>query len=128
MGNQVDMTVTNPNTAYDYIKSGDFRALAISTEERAKIMPDIPTFKEQGYDIVISLFRGVAAPGGITNEQKAYYEDMIKKLVATDAWKQEYLEKNLIVEGYLDSDDYSKYLDEMNSVFEVTLKELGISK
>lgn len=128
MGNQIDMTVTNPNTAYDYLQSGDFRALAISTEERVDIMPDIPTFKELGYDIVLSLFRGVAAPGDITPEQKAYYEDMIRKLVETNAWKKDYLEKNLIVEGYLQSDDYEEYLDEMNSVFEVTLKELGISK
>lgn len=128
MGNQIDMTITNPNTAYDYIKSGDFRALAISTTERIDLMPDVPTFRELGYDITLSLFRGVAAPKDIPEEAKAYYQDMIKKLVETETWKKDYLEKNLITPGYLDSDDYAKFLDEMNQVYEETLKELGIIK
>lgn len=128
MGNQIDFTITNPNTAYDYLKSGDFRALAISTEERVDLMPDVPTFKELGYDITISLFRGVAAPAGISEEQKAYYLDMIKKLVQTEAWKEDYLGKNMIIEGYLDGEEYEKFLDEMNEIYESTLKELEIIK
>lgn len=128
MGNQVDVIIANPNAAYDYMQSGDFIALAITTEERTELMPDVPTFKELGYDIVLSLFRGVVAPGDITDEQKAFYEDMVKKLVATDAWQKEYLERNLIVEGYLDSDDFVAYLDEVNELYKTTLTELGIIK
>ena len=128
MGNQIDMTITNPNTAYDYIKSGDFRALAISTEKRIDLMPDVPTFKELGYNITISLFRGVAAPGNLTPEQVAYYSDMIKKLVKTDAWQKDYLEKNLIVDGYMDSEEYGKYLEETNAVYTEILTDLGIIK
>lgn len=128
MGNQIDMTITNPNTAYDYIKSGEFRALAISTTERISLMPDVPTFRELGYDITLSLFRGVAAPKDIPEEAKAYYSDIIKKMVETDAWKKGYLEKNMITPGYLDSEEYAKYLDEMNEIYEETLKELGIIK
>lgn len=128
MGNQIDMTITNPNTAYDYIKSGDFRPLAISTTERIDLMPDVPTFIELGYDITLSLFRGVAAPKDISEEAKAYYGDMIKKLVETEAWKKEYLEKYMITPGYLDGDSYAKFLDEMNEVYAQTLRELGIIK
>lgn len=128
MGSQVDLIIANPNAAYDYIKSGDFRAIAITTEERAEIMPDIPTFKEKGYDIVLSLFRGVVAPANISEEAKAYYTEMVRKLVKTDAWKNEYLKNNLIVEAYLEGDEYAKYLDEMNSIYKTTLTELGIIK
>jgi len=128
MGNQIDMTITNPNTAYDYIKSGDFRALAITTTERIDLMSDVPTFTELGYDITLSLFRGVAAPKDISEEAKAYYSDMIKKLVETGAWKKDYLEKYMITPGYLDSEDYAKFLDEMNKIYDETLRELGIIK
>lgn len=128
MGNQIDMIITNPNTAYDYIKSGDFRAIAIATEERVDLMSDVPTFIEQGYDITLSLFRGVAAPKNISDEAKAYYEDLIEKVIQTDQWKEDYLGKNLIVEGYLNEADYKEYLDEMDEVYETTLKELGIIK
>ncbi|MBA1334388.1 MAG: Tripartite tricarboxylate transporter TctC family [Firmicutes bacterium] len=128
MGNQIDMTITNPNTAYDYIKSGDFRALAISTTERIDLMADVPTFRELGYDITLSLFRGVAAPKDIPEEAKAYYVDIIKKMVETETWKKDYLEKNMITPGYLEGEEYAKYLDEMNQIYEETLRELGIIK
>jgi tripartite-type tricarboxylate transporter receptor subunit TctC len=39
-----------------------FRTLAVAAEERVPAMPDVPTFKELGYDIVGGAFRGVAAP------------------------------------------------------------------
>jgi tripartite-type tricarboxylate transporter receptor subunit TctC len=41
-----------------------FRTLAVAAEERVPAMPDVPTFKELGYDIVGGAFRGVAAPLG----------------------------------------------------------------
>ncbi len=128
MGNQIDFTITNPNTAYDYLKSGDFKALAISTEERIDMMPDVPTFKELGYDITVSLFRGVAAPAGISEEEKAYYTEMIKGLVQTEAWKDDYLGKNMIVEGYMDGAEYEEFLNEMNGIYETILRELEIIK
>ena len=40
------------------------RTLAVASEERVETLPDAPTFKEAGYDIVGGAFRGVAAPKG----------------------------------------------------------------
>ncbi len=41
-----------------------FRTLAVASEERVQALPDVPTFKELGYDIVGGAFRGVSAPVG----------------------------------------------------------------
>jgi len=47
------------------VQQGDkVRVLAVASEERVAALPDAPTFKEQGYDIVGGAFRGVAAPKG----------------------------------------------------------------
>ncbi|OPL08688.1 MAG: hypothetical protein AVO33_09740 [delta proteobacterium ML8_F1] len=128
MGNQIDMVFTNPNSAIDYIKSGDFRPIAITTEERVDLMPDIPTFKELGYDIVVNIYRGVMAPGGVSDEVVAYYTNMIEELVATEEWQKDYIERNLIVEGYLPGEEFGEYLEEVYLLYEETLTELGLIK
>lgn len=128
LGQQVDLAVANMNTIYDYVKTGDFIPLAISTPERIPMMADIPTFVEQGYDITLSLFRGVVAPKDISAEAKAYYIDMIKKMVEVPSWQEDYIQKNLIVNAPLYGDDYGKFLEETNAVYSSTLKELGVIK
>ena len=47
---------------------GKFRSLAIASEERMAVLPDVPTFKELGYDVVEGAYRGVAAPPGTPDE------------------------------------------------------------
>lgn len=44
------------------------KVLAVASEERVPALPDAPTFKEQGYDIVGGAYRGVAAPAGTPDE------------------------------------------------------------
>jgi len=67
-----------------------FRPLAIMSEERMSVLPDVPTFKELGYDLVEGAYRGVAAPPGtpddIVEKAAAIYDkvmqdpDVIKKM------------------------------------------------
>jgi len=65
LAGQVDMTFTDILTAMPYIKSGKFKALGMTTAQRSKAMPDIPTLAEQGLkDFDVSVFFGVVAPKG----------------------------------------------------------------
>ena len=128
LGGQIDMIATNPNTALDYIRADEFRALGISIDERLPALPDVPTLKELGYDISLSVFRGIVAPKNISEEAVKYYSDMAKKLSESEKWKKDYLEKNTIAAGYLNGEDFGKYLDELNGEYESILKELKIIK
>ncbi len=128
MGNQVDMIVSNPGSAVDFIKAGKFKALAISSEKRLELMPDVPTLTELGYPLVLGLFRGVAAPGDISKEAADYYKAALRKMVETPAWKVDYLEKNKVLPAYIEGDEYRKYLDFMNNTYHDTLVEVGILK
>ncbi len=51
------------------------RVLAVSSEERVPALPDVPTFREQGYDIVGGAYRGVAVPKGTPDEVITKLED-----------------------------------------------------
>ncbi len=126
LGGQIDMVATNPNAVLDYIRTGEFRALAISIDHRLPALAEVPTLQELGYDINLSVFRGVVAPKGISDEAKAYYTKMARELSENERWKTEYLERNTIAEGYLDGDDFGAFLEDLNGEYESILKELGI--
>ena len=49
-------------------KSGEFRVLGVMSPERSKFLPDVPTFKEQGFDQVWSVSRGIASPAGLPED------------------------------------------------------------
>lgn len=52
LGGNVEGSMLTLGGILDYLESGDFRALAIASEERNEMMPDVPTFKELGIDMV----------------------------------------------------------------------------
>lgn len=66
LGGHVDALMTY---SPQIVQLGDqVRAIAIATEERMSVLPDIPTFTEQGYDVVDGAYRGVAVPKDTPNE------------------------------------------------------------
>lgn len=126
LSGQVDFVITNPGPVKDFIASNRFAALGISTGERVDLFPDVPTFKENNYDIELSLFRGVVAAGDISEEDKDYLVNMVTKLSQSPEWKTSYMEPNSVVPDFLGPDDFEHYLEKMNDVYKTSLTELGI--
>ena len=74
-------------------KQGDaVRMLAVAMEERHPLFPDVPTFKELGYDIIGGAYRGIALPQSASDETKQMWSDMIGEINADDAFKQKMLD------------------------------------
>ena len=66
LGSHVTALMSYSTMAIQY--AGKFRALAVASETRMEVLPDVPTFKELGYDIVEGAYRGVAAPPGTPDD------------------------------------------------------------
>jgi len=126
LSNQVAFAITNPGPVADFIETGDLVALAISTEARIAGYPDLPTFREQGVDIVLSLFRGVTAPADISPETEAWLINLMTELNENEAWRTEYLEPNSIVQDFLTGDEFEAYLAETQGVYTTVLTNLGL--
>ncbi len=93
------------------VQLGDkVRALAVASDERVETMPGVPTFKEQGYDIVGGAFRGVAAPKGTPKEIIAKLADAFTKTNKEIAAKQVPLG---FVMTYATGDDAKALVDRM---------------
>ncbi|SFP83735.1 Bug family tripartite tricarboxylate transporter substrate binding protein [Tranquillimonas alkanivorans] len=126
LSNQIDFAITNPGPVADYLDSGKFNALAISTEERVESLPDVPTFIEQGADIKISLFRGLTAAPGISEEDRQALTDMVTKLFETEAWREEYIEPNAVVPLVVTGEEFADYLGETEAAYRETLGKLDM--
>lgn len=82
LGEHVDAVMALPADTYEYIRSGDMRALCIQGEERISIMSDIPTAKEQGYDVSVGLTNGFIAPAGLDEGIATYLSAALEQAVA----------------------------------------------
>ncbi|EPX85236.1 Bug family tripartite tricarboxylate transporter substrate binding protein [Salipiger mucosus] len=126
LSNQIDFAITNPGPVADYLDSDQFRALAISTEERIDNLPDVPTFTEQGVDITISLFRGLTAAPDIPDEAREALTELVTTLFETEAWQEEYIEPNAVVPLVITGDEFADYLGNTEEVYRETLGELDM--
>ncbi|MFD1848796.1 Bug family tripartite tricarboxylate transporter substrate binding protein [Oceanobacillus bengalensis] len=125
LSNTLDAIVANPSGVIGQLESGDMRALAFSGVERLPDYADIPTFIESGYEVNISMPRGVILAGEVDEEVRQWWIDTMKKVAETDEWA-EYISKNYLSETILYGDDFTEYLDETTSVFNDILSELGV--
>ena len=78
LGNQVDSSFMNINTAMPQIKAGKLRALAITSAKRSPLLPDVPTLEESGVkDANVQSWQAVAAPKGLPADVKKRIHDAI---------------------------------------------------
>lgn len=94
----------------EYIKTGKMRAIGVTSEKRLPGI-DVPTLKEQGYNVVIGNWRGVYAAPGITPEQRKALTDMIVKATKSRAWA-EALEKNGWTPALMAGPEFEKFVDD----------------
>ena len=81
MGGHVELTITGPGEVKAQIESGQLRPLAVMADKRLTSMPDVPTMKELGYDVISGTWRGIAAPKNTPDEIVAKLEDAFGKAV-----------------------------------------------
>jgi putative tricarboxylic transport membrane protein len=128
LGGHVDMIWAN---ASEFVSQYDAKMvvpLVIAQEKRFAQYKDVPTFRENGLDVIFQFFRGVVAPPGVSPEVIVYYESMMKKLNDTKAWKDNYLDKYYLNAGWQNSKEFTKTVYDSEVVFEDVLKGLGLIK
>ncbi len=101
------------------------RSLAVAADERLEMLPDVPTFKELGYDIVGGAYRGVAVPKGtspaiVEKLSKAFTE--VNKIVAAKQVPLGFVMK------YACGDEATKLTKRMQQDYSEIIQELARAK
>jgi putative tricarboxylic transport membrane protein len=88
LGGHIDVAIMTPSSALAEVRNGDIRLLGISSEGRDEYFPDVPTFREQGYDVVASIWRGVMFKAGTPQPVIDTLTAAIEKIKKTEEWKK----------------------------------------
>lgn len=133
VGGHIDSSVNNPAEAIAQWRANKLRALCVFDSQRlpykAKVTDtqawsDIPTCKEAGIPTEYTMLRGIFAAPGIKPDELAYYEGLLKKVMATPDWK-EYMEKGAFNTTTKFGADFKTWLGQAEMQHRNLMKEAG---
>ncbi len=126
LGGHVDLTDGNL-TQKGKVDAGQLRFLAIGTAKRSPELPNIPTFKELGYNVLYAVSRGILVPKGTPAAVEASVESSCAK-----ASKDPAFAASMKVQGtdvrYLDRKGYAQFLKENDQLNKDLSRDLGLLK
>jgi tripartite-type tricarboxylate transporter receptor subunit TctC len=99
VGGQIPIVFTTTSDILEQHKAGRVKALATSGAARSPFLPDVPTFKEAGFDLVASGWYGVFAPAGTPDAAVARLSAGIAAAVQTPQVKERLLAFGLVPTG-----------------------------
>ncbi|MEW6049257.1 MAG: tripartite tricarboxylate transporter substrate binding protein [Bacillota bacterium] len=123
LGGHVTALMTYTPVAVQY--KDRFRILAVASDQRVSWLPDVPTFRELGYDIVEGAYRGVAVPPGTPKEVIKALEDAFDK-VMRDPKVVEQMDRLGFKIEYMKSEEGTRFVQERTEFYKSLLGELGL--
>ncbi len=125
IGNQVSAGISGVAEFVQHIESGDMRALAVSSEKPVPQLKGTPTITEAGYDVVLTNWRGVIAPGKIDKAKRAELERIVTELHDAKAWSA-VLEERGWNDAFLVGSKFDDFLTGNITDVSATLKNIGL--
>ena len=107
------------------LDAGRIRLLAVVGEERLPQFPDLQTVKEQGIDLAVRKFRGLAGAKGTPPDVIAAWEAAIPKLLDDPEYKKIYL-ANSLQPGFIPHAEYVRFMERFGKETEAFYKQAGV--
>ena len=128
LGGHVDTVWATAGNVRALVEGGTLRVIGVAAERRlGGPMANAPTWKEQGANSVVDLWRGVLGSRNLGRAEVEYWDDVFAKMVKTKAWRDS-LEQNLWVDAYLDSAATAVEFKKQYEMMRGVLKELEMVK
>ncbi len=127
LGSRIEAVVQLPAALVSHVKSGDLKVLAVLGSKRDPVFPEVPTANELGYPVTLDMWRGIAAPKGVPKPVVAKLQDVIKRTVDSQPFKD--AGKAIgFVPAYLAADDFSKVIANDDAKLAQLMADLGLKK
>ncbi len=124
LSNAVDAMVGNPGEILGLIDSGELRALVYSGQSTPDALKGVPTMGDLGYDIGVSMPRGLILPPDAPAEAQDWWIATMKQVVETPEWK-DYIERNTLTPTVIYGEDFRTFLVNTKNGFEEVLRSVG---
>lgn len=130
LGGHGDAMTSDVSSIKQYVQAGKVRVLGVSSATKLvedDLMKSVPTYKEQGYDVVTLNWRGAFLGKDVSPAAKKYWSDKMAELTATDEWKAE-LKKQGVIYTYKDAKGFYDHIKADQAMYTQIYKEMGIAK
>jgi tripartite-type tricarboxylate transporter receptor subunit TctC len=114
LGGHISMASTNISEVVTLVEEGQLITFGQMGNERWSGAPDVPTFKEQGYDVVMGSDRGIGVPAGIPEEALNALQEAIAKAVKDPEFLEAAAKQNLAL-NYQNAAEFQAHLDAMGA-------------
>lgn len=125
LGGNVSVGGSGYSEFQQYIESGKMRPIGVTSPTRLKLAPNVPTMKEQGFNVEIGNWRGVYGAPGITPAQRKALTDLLQKTVKSKGWA-EAMEKNGWTDAWLAGTAFDEFVEREFASLRATMVKAGM--
>jgi putative tricarboxylic transport membrane protein len=126
VGGHVHLATPNPSETLSQAQGGLVRVLAAAAAGRLPILPDVPTLRERGVDVEYHVFRGVAMASNVPPEAVAFWENVLRRVTASERWKRDYIDRLALAPEFTTGADALERVASTAQLYQTTLRELGV--
>jgi tripartite-type tricarboxylate transporter receptor subunit TctC len=127
LGKNAELLIGNVSEVYQHVEAKKMVPLAVASEKRSAIFPDVPTLKEKGWDVVMVQWRSVLAPKGTPAPRVAALAEAFQKAMTAESWKT-FNRNAKAIDAYLGPADFRKFLAADEDRFVKIIDQLGLRK
>jgi tripartite-type tricarboxylate transporter receptor subunit TctC len=124
LGNNAQFFMSPTSIALAQIKGGKLRPLAVSAAARSKALPDVPTFKESGYDLEYYFWVGLFAPKGTPDKVIGVLREVVNTAAHSDQFKAALANLGQDLD-YMDQPDFAKFWATDAQRMEDAIRQIG---
>ena len=128
LGGHIDLVTTAAGNVDGHVAAGKLRIVGIASNQRFPgALASVPTWKEQGINIVFGGWRAMVGPRGMSTAQSAYWEGALRKVVESTEWKAD-LERNFWSDDFVTGEQFRKDLAHDYAAMKSVLIDIGLAK
>jgi putative tricarboxylic transport membrane protein len=128
LGGHIDLVTTAAGNIIGHVEAGRLRVVGIAAPVRFPgALASVPTWKEQGVDLVFGGWRALVGPPKMTAEQLAFWEATLRKATQVPEW-QDGIRKNFWFDDFMGPAEVRKFLDKEYDDMRAVLVDLGLAK
>ena len=127
IGGHVDALVQLPAALSGPVKQGQVRLLAALIPSRDPALPDIPTAREQGFDVSVEAWRGIAVPRGTPRSAVSILESAVRQAIESSEFQRG--SENLFVRpAFMRAEDFSALIAQEDAALARLMERVGLKK
>ena len=127
LGGHVDALVQLPAALSSHVKNGTVRLVAALTSKRDPALPDVPTAQEQGFDVSLEAWRGIAAPRGAPKTVVAALEAAIRRTVESPGFASA-SRKLGVTPAYMPAEEFGALIAGEDATLARLMRLIGLEK